>query len=304
MKIDRLIGIITMLLRYDKITAPELAEKFEVSRRTISRDIEAICNAGIPIVTTQGYGGGIYIANGYKIDKALLTKDELQAVFTGLKSIDSISKTSHSQKLIEKLSINSEETISAEDVIFIDLGSHYKGSIMEKIEIIKRAILKQNEISFQYYYGKGQAKRIVEPYLLLFKWSSWYLYAFCLDRKDYRLFKLNRLWQLEVTKTNFKLREVKHKELDLDNFFKENTTHLKAIFSSEVKYRLIEEYGIDCFYEGENGQLIFEWDFASYENMENWIMSFGSKVQVLIPKKLRQDICDYAEKILEIYKTT
>lgn len=91
-KIDRLIGIITILLQKDKVTAPELAERFEVSRRTINRDIMDICKAGIPIVTTQGSGGGISILDGYKIDKALISEDELQAILSGLHGIDSVSK--------------------------------------------------------------------------------------------------------------------------------------------------------------------------------------------------------------------
>ena len=89
---DRLIGIITILLRQDKITAPELASRFEVSRRTINRDIETICQAGIPLVTTQGRGGGISIAEGYKISSSLLTSEELQAIFAGLGGMDSISE--------------------------------------------------------------------------------------------------------------------------------------------------------------------------------------------------------------------
>lgn len=95
MKIDRLIGIIFILLQKDKVTAPELAKRFEVSRRTINRDIVDICNVGIPIVTTQGSGGGISILDSYKIDKALFNKDELQAIFSGLQGIDSISKRSY-----------------------------------------------------------------------------------------------------------------------------------------------------------------------------------------------------------------
>ena len=83
MKIDRLIGITMLLLQKGKVTAPELAERFEVSRRTISRDIEDICRAGIPLVTVQGYGGGISIAEGYRVNKAFLTEAELQAVFAG-----------------------------------------------------------------------------------------------------------------------------------------------------------------------------------------------------------------------------
>lgn len=302
MKIDRLIGIITMLLKYEKLTAPQLAKKFEVSRRTISRDIETICSAGIPIVTISGYNGGICIADGYKIDKSLLTKDELQSIFTGLKSIDSVSKTSHSKSLIEKLSINPVDSIINEDVVLIDLASHYQGSLTYKIETIKKAILKQNLIYFDYYYKNGESKRTVEPYLLLFKWSSWYLYAFCLNRQNYRLFKLNRLWNIEAIDTIFKLRQINYEQINFDKFLTENKIHFKAVFNSTVKYRIVEEYGVDSFKENQNKDLIFEWDFANYEAMKNWVMSFGSSVQVLEPLELRHNIYIESQKVLEIYK--
>lgn len=93
MKLDRLIGILAILLQRDKTTAPILAEKFEVSRRTINRDIDALCRAGIPIVTTRGADGGISIMDGYKIDSTLLTSSDMQAILAGLRSLDSVSGT-------------------------------------------------------------------------------------------------------------------------------------------------------------------------------------------------------------------
>ena len=88
MKIDRLIGILSILLQQEKVTAPMLAEKFEVSRRTINRDIEVLCQAGIPLVTTQGREGGISIIDGYKVDRTLITSSEMQSILTGLRSLD------------------------------------------------------------------------------------------------------------------------------------------------------------------------------------------------------------------------
>lgn len=93
MKIDRLLGILSVLLQKDRVTAPYLAEKFEVSRRTINRDIENLCKAGIPLVTTRGANGGISIMDGYKIDRTLLTSAEMRAILTGLRSLDSVSRT-------------------------------------------------------------------------------------------------------------------------------------------------------------------------------------------------------------------
>jgi predicted DNA-binding transcriptional regulator YafY len=143
MKIDRLLGIITTLLQKGKVTAPYLAEKFEVSRRTILRDLDDICMAGIPIVTTQGGDGGISIAEGYKLDKSILTTGELQSILTGLRSIEGIEKPATIERLVQKLAPNDGKSydgkpydgaiVSLRDSIVIDLASHYKNDLSEKI---------------------------------------------------------------------------------------------------------------------------------------------------------------------------
>ena len=104
MKMERLIGILSILLQREKVTAPELAEQFEVSRRTIQRDIESLCRAGIPIATAQGAGGGISILEGYRVDRTVLTAPEMQAILAGLRSLDSVSGTRRYAQLMEKLS--------------------------------------------------------------------------------------------------------------------------------------------------------------------------------------------------------
>lgn len=297
MKIDRLIGIITILLQRDQITAPELAKRFEVSRRTINRDIEDICRAGIPLVTTQGYGGGISIADGYKVDHALLTQEELQMLFSGLKGLDSVSERPYSTRLVEKLS---GKAIDVADTMVIDLASHYQKSLAQKIGVIRDAIQNRRHISFRYYYEKGESQRTIEPYRLIFKWSAWYVWGYCLQRQDFRLFKLNRLWNLETGTDMFVPRELP--PLKLDQYFSENRVHLKALFEKDQKYRLIEEYGPDCFQLDPEDSLLFERDFVSYSNMREWVLSFGSQVEVLKPEQLRDDLRQQAEKILDKYK--
>jgi len=299
MKIDRLIGIITILLQNDKTTAPELAERFEVSRRTINRDIEDICKAGIPVVATQGYGGGLSIADGYKFDKSLFTKDELQAIFAGLGGMDSVSKASALAGLREKLSPKGQRVI-AQDIIIIDLASHYQSSLTPKIELIKKAIRTKHILTFQYCCEKGESKRRIEPYRLVFKWSSWYVFGFCLDRQAYRLFKLNRLWDLQTDEKTFSGREIPEEELSFGDYLAKGDIHLKAVFEESEKHRLIEEYGVDSYSVYEDGKLLFERDFVSYENMREWVFSFGDKVSVLGPKELRDDRKKQAENILQM----
>lgn len=302
MKIDRLIGIITILLQKDKVTAPELAERFEVSRRTIGRDIEDICKAGIPIVTTQGSGGGISISDHYKIDKTLLKEEEIQAIFSGLKGIDSVSKTSHFHQIAEKLS-GKNYVIEEEDIILIDLASHYQKPLTQKIEMIRNAIRAKQQITFTYYYEKGESVRCMEPYRLVFQWSSWYVFGYCIDREDFRLFKLNRLWKLQILEQKFVPRRVPEQELQFDDYFKRNTIHLKALFAQSEKFRLIEEYGVDSYHETHTGELLLECDFASYQHMQSWIFSFGDKVSILEPQELSEEQRRQAENILKNHKS-
>lgn len=304
MKIDRLIGIITLLLRNDRVTAPELAERFEVSRRTIGRDIDAICRAGIPLITEQGYGGGIRIAEGYKLDSTVLTKDELRAVLDGLQGIDSVSRTSVTLQLMEKLSMHTEDTVLSEGAVLIELASHYEESLKEKIELIKQAVSRQHTVTFYYYYSKGEEYREIEPYLLLFQWSSWYVYGYCRKRKDFRMFKLNRLWELKETQESYQVREPGETKRDFQEYFRQDEVRLKAVFEKEVKYRLVEEYGADCFTQDDQGNLVFEWDFVSYDNMKQWVLSFGSRVTVMEPKSLADDLVADLEKNLIKYKRT
>ena len=197
MKIDRLIGILSILLKEEKVTAPELAETFEVSRRTINRDIEDLCRAGIPVRTMQGAGGGISIMDGYRMDRTILTSRDMQMIMAGLRSLDSVSASHYFGQLMEKIKAGSSESVSAGESILIDLSSWYKDSLSPKIERIQNAIEERRVIRFHYYAPGGDSAREIEPYYLIFKWSSWYVWGWCRVREDYRMFKLNRMADLQ-----------------------------------------------------------------------------------------------------------
>ncbi len=301
MKIDCLIGILSILLQQEKITAPELAEKFEVSRRTINRDIEHLCQAGIPVMTARGKNGGISIMDNYKMDRTLLTSSDMKAIFAGLKSLDGVSGTNRYQQLMDKLSAGRPEGILSGQYISIDLSSWYKSSLAPKIEKIQQAIEYHERIAFDYYGPKGEGHRKLEPYRLVFKWSSWYVWGFCVDKQDFRLFKLNRMSEIEQTGECFKVREYGVPESPSAVFMKPKVC-AKVLFEPEAKWRLIDDFGIDSFKEQSDGKLLFIFDFMDADNLFNWLLSFGSQAELLEPVELRRLFEENIRKMMEKYQ--
>jgi len=299
MKISRLIGIIAMLQQRQSVTIAYLAEKFEVSRRTISRDIEDICKAGIPIVTTQGHGGGVALMAGFALDTTVFTEQELAAIFTGLKTLDSVSTSSSAKRVAQK--IGGETVGSISDGMMIDLSSFYKKDLAYKIEQIQRAIREKRVITFHYCYEKGESDKVVEPYRIVFKWSSWYIFGFCRERQDFRLYKLRRLWDLCVTDGSFTPREVPEQKEQFGSHLTDDYI-VTAIYDASVKYRLVEEYGPNSFTVMEDGRLHTQWGYTSLEEILRWILSFGDKVTVEDPPELIARIRAEAEKICRKYR--
>lgn len=300
MKIDRLIGILSVLLQKEKTTAPELAERFEVSRRTINRDIEDLCRAGIPIRTAQGTGGGISIMDGYRMDRTILTSKDMQMILAGLRSLDSVSGSSYYAQLMEKIQTGSSTLISGRDSILIDLSSWYKESLTPKIEIIQDAIGERNLVKFRYYAPAGDSDRTVEPYYLVFHWSSWYLWGWCMDRKDFRLFKLNRMDGVQKTEERFVCREAPTPDLSNEKAFP-GKIKVKALFDSDQKWRLVEDFGPECFTE-QDGKLLFTADHTDMESLITWFMTFGDKAKVLEPREAREAISQMAENMAMLYR--
>ena len=301
MKIDRLIGILSVLLQEEKTTAPELAERFEVSKRTINRDIEDLCKAGIPVRTAQGTGGGISIMDGYRMDRTILTSKDMQMILAGLRSLDSVSGSSYYSQLMEKIQAGSSEFITGRDSILIDLSSWYRESLAPKIETIQDAIGNRHLIRFRYYAPSGESDRTVEPYYLVFRWSNWYLWGWCLKRKDFRMFKLNRMDDVQKTEKIFECRDATMPDLSNEKIFP-GGIKVKALFEPDQKWRLVEEFGPSCFTETDDGRLLFTADYTDMENLITWILTFGDKVEVLETKEARKKIALMVQKMTTIYK--
>lgn len=301
MKIERLIGILSILLQKNTVTAPYLAKHFEVSRRTIHRDIEDLCMAGIPIYTKQGKGGGISIMEEYKMERTLLTNGEMKDILAGLRSLDSINGTNRYGQLMEKLSVGSSDIMEGSQSILIDLSSWYKNSLVPKIETIRNAIDTSTEIQFVYFSPKGESQRVIEPYFLIFRWSNWYVWGWCNKREDYRLFKLNRMDQVSLIQRTFQKRADSLPDLGNERVFPGGIT-VKALFEPECKWRLVEEFGTGSFEVREDGSLLFQTDYTDKEDLITWLMSFRDKVELLEPKEIRQEIKDNIDNMRKKYE--
>ena len=299
MKMDRMIGILSILLQKEKTTVAELAEIFEVSRRTISRDIDSICQAGIPICTLQGAGGGIRIMDGYRMERTLFTSKDMSTILAGLRSLDSVSGSSYYRQLMEKLQPGAS-FVRGKEPVLIDLSSWDRYSVSSKIQIFQEAIENKQMVSFLYCAPKGEGKRIIEPYYLVFRWSAWYVWGWCTKRRDFRLFKLNRMDVLIKTDQTFEGREAPPPDLSAER----NTAleiEIKALFSRKQKWRLAEEFGMDCFQEMEDGRLLFEGVYTDMEHLVRWLLTFGDEAEVLEPEEVRERIIRTAENVLKQY---
>ena len=263
--------------------------------------MEDLCKAGIPIKTAQGTSGGISIMDGYRMDRTILSSKDMQMILAGLRSLDSVSGSRYYSQLMEKIQTGSSEFISGRDSMLIDLSSWYKGSLAPKIEVIQSAIENRRIIRVKYYAPSGESNRRVEPYYLVFQWSSWYVWGWCLEREDYRLFKLNRMDCVVEADQGFLCRDVPMPDLSKEKIFP-GGIKVKALFTPDMKWRLVEEFGPNCFTETDDGRLLFSADYTDMENLVTWLMTFGAKAEVIEPEEVRDIIRRNVEEILKIYE--
>lgn len=299
MRESRLFRIVYYLLQNGKATAPELAQKFEVSIRTIYRDVDSISSAGIPIYATQGKGGGISILNDYTLDKSLFSEQEQEQMLTALQGMVATTEK-NSNELLTKLSglfqIKSTNWI---EVDFSDWA--HRTPQQDTFNIIKEAIFQKRVISFCYFSGKGnKEKRNVRPIRLVFKSKSWYLYSFCLLRNDYRFFKLTRIKELEMLSETFTqdFTPTKiEKQIQI-----ENTAAVKLKFDRQAAFRVYDEF-TDSITEDSQGNLYVQIDLPDNEVLYSYVMSFSDSVEVLEPQSIREQMKKILQKMQEKYRT-
>lgn len=294
-----------ILVNNDKVTIKQLSEKLEVSRRTIYRDLETLTMAGFPIVSYPGYDGGITVAEGYKLDKCLLSLEDWENILTGLNTIKTMGDTEKIEYLIGKIAPKNIETINQQNDIVIDLSQWYDDDTQDLIIGIRNAIGNKQLVSIEYISKISSTVRTIEPYKLVFKERDWYIYAYCLLRMDFRLFKLNRISAYEIMVDNFIPRQVAVPSFALKNELheKDNNTQYRIVleFALENKEFLLQALGALNFKIADNKGII-DFNTTNLDYAVNLIISLQDKIKVISPPILQERVLQTINKMKKLYE--
>lgn len=300
MQESRLFKIVYHLLDKGHATAPELADKFEVSVRTIYRDIDALSGAGIPVYAEAGRNGGIYLMRDFVLDKTVLSEEEKQEILTALSSINSANNMS-SRQTLEKLS--AIFNMSSENWLEVDFSRWgNNGTDNEKFELLKSAVIHQKCVKITYANSCGTiSERIVQPLKMSYKSMSWYLKAYCTKKQDYRIFKLTRIIDLEMLTDGFGKKSFPKS----DETPGQAQAYSKIVlrFPKNMSYRVYDEFDKTQVSKKENGALIVSVEMPEDEWLIGYLLSFGTNVDIIEPAYLRNIVAEQAKKIYEKYKS-
>ncbi|MBB6733221.1 helix-turn-helix transcriptional regulator [Cohnella zeiphila] len=294
MKLDRLLAITMTLLNQPRVSATELAERFEVSLRTIYRDMESINQAGIPIVSFPGSDGGYEIMAGFRIDRQMLSLDDFSAIFSALRGTRSATDNPNLDELLEKIGALMPRTSgSAGQDMPIDMDFSPTPSDKEKMGPLHQAIRELHLVRFEYLDNKGtETERTVEPMGLFLKGYVWYLYAYCLTRSDIRVFRLTRMLKLRVLPETFVRRA--YTLQDVEEQFMSRADFSKVVaelrFGPKVKTRVRDEFGFGQVTENPDGTLSVKAPYSSLDRALQNVLSYGSHATLLGPPELIEEL--------------
>ncbi len=289
---SRLFKILYYLLDKGGTTASELAEKFEVSTRTIYRDIEALSGAGIPVYTEPGRNGGIYLLPGYTLNKALLSEEERREVLTAIQSMSAAGYHSGEETLTK---LSALFHVNMGDWLEVDFSRWGKStSDNTKFETLKQAVIQHREVKITYENTSCERmERIVQPLKLSYKSKEWYLKAFCLERQDFRLFKLNRIMQLELSEQIFVPKPYPQQNDDSQ----QSDQRIVLLFSKEMAYRVYDEFDETQIEHQPNGNMIVSAKMPVNAWLIGYLLSFGTQVEIMEPEYLKEILAAQVEEL-------
>lgn len=291
---SRLFHILYYLLNKERATAPELAEKFEVSQRTIYRDIEALSGAGIPVYAEPGRNGGISLLQDFVLDRALLSRQEKQETLAALQSISATGSALAMDTLAKLSALFHIEDAGWLEVDFSRWGK--KSADSSKFEQLKTAVIQHREINIVYENTNSQTSvRTVQPLKLSYRSKEWYLKAFCLEKQDFRMFKLNRILHLDVLDQTFVPKLYPEAEPD----YGQTCPKIALLFSKEIAYRIYDEFDETQIARQDNGDFLVSARLPVDQWLIGYLLSFGAQVEVKEPAYLREILAAQAREIFQ-----
>lgn len=298
MQINRLFEIVYILLNKKSITAKELSEHFEVSQRTIYRDIDTLCECGIPIYTSKGKGGGIGLLDSFILNKSILSEDEQNEILCALKSLQATNYKDNNS-VLSKLS----NLFGTTNTNWIEIDfSGWNSNSEENFSLLKHAILNTKVVSFDYYSSYGEkTTRSVEPLQLWFKDKNWYLKAFCKLKESYRIFRLSRIKNLFISDETFirKLPEIQLESRSLEK--NHDIVNLKLNINSSQSYRVYDEFDYDQITVNDDNTFTVSASYPQGEWIYSYILSFGPDATVLEPEYVGNIIKGRLNKMINKY---
>lgn len=309
MKIERLLAITVMLLNRRHVTAKELAERFEVSVRTIYRDVETLNGAGVPVISSQGHAGGLAIPDNYKLSRQLLTFEDMLSLLTALKGVNRTLKNDDLERIIAKITAlipEEKEPLyrSHADSFIIDLSPWGTADLQrDKVRAVHEAVSRSLLLGFAYTGADGRmSERLVEPHTLLYKGFTWYLLAWCRLRGDFRLFRLSRMRDVRSFPERFMRRPL----APLERFFQEDNrppVDFVLRFHPALRIRLEEHIPPSQLREDGEGWLTATLAMPEDDWILSFLLSFGDKLEVLSPPRWRETLKKTCRAIEKIYAT-
>ena len=299
MQVNRLFEIIYILLDRKLITAKELAERFNVSQRTIYRDIDTLSLAGIPVYTEKGKGGGISLLPDFVLSKSILSDQEQNEILSALQGLSGV-KTTETDWVLRKLSaIFNKHAVPWLDVDFTDWG-YSSGYVFNSM---KAAILDKRIVEFEYYSSYGEmTRRRIEPIQLWFKSKSWYIKGYCLTRQDMRLFNLTRVRNLIETDEYFNERDLLANPPNPGPVGRQRQdVTLKLKIAPEMTYRVYDDYFDETVERRSDGSFIVTVTWPEDDWVYGYVLSFGEYIEVLEPEHIRRIIKEKSEKVMNKY---
>ncbi|MBR3804098.1 MAG: YafY family transcriptional regulator [Clostridia bacterium] len=308
MKYSLMLKILFLLLSRKKVSAKYISDRFEISVRTVYRYIDELSLAGVPIYNERGRNGGYSISDTYKLPANYLNEEEIENVINALSGINNDLRSNVLESAILKISaitkpVDNTSALSFGNLVIDGTAWGSSNNYSETLKVIQKAIEENLLIQIEYLDRDGKtSNRIIEPHVLALKQGLWYAYSYCHERKDFRLFKIGRIHSLKITSENFIRRDISDMNEVFSKWYGETEEDIDLLVEKSAVDDVIEWLGVDKISSSPSGKITASTSLPINDYLTAKILSFGNKVKVLSPKKLKDAVLKTARSIEDLYK--